>query len=336
MIRVAILGATGYSALELFKILLRHPEVEITCATSRQEGNLPIGSIHPALASRIDLRVEDLPPKEVATRADCIFGCLPHGVTAEITPDLLSAKAKVIDLSAEYRLKSAATYEQWYNQKHADPERLETAVYGLPELFRKEIVPAELVANPGCYPTSAVLALAPLLKRGIIKPDGIIIDSKSGVSGAGRSPKLTTHFPECNESVSAYNVGKHRHTPEIEQVLSTASGMDIQLIFTPHLIPMDRGMMSTAYSCPKHPITSEQVMDTLREFYADEPFVRVVDHLPATKDSVNTNFCDVTARVVRDRIVTVSCLDNLIKGAAGAAVQNMNLMFGLKETTALL
>ena len=336
MIRVAILGATGYSALELFKILLRHPEVEITCATSRQEGNLPLATVHPSLAKRLDLRLEDLPPAEVAARADCVFGCLPHGVTAAIMPELLAGKTKVIDLSADYRLKSPAVYEQWYNQKHADPERLATAVYGLPELFRESIVPAQLIANPGCYPTSAILALAPLLKRGVIKADGIIIDSKSGVSGAGRTPKLTTHFPECNESVAAYNVGQHRHTPEIEQVLSTASGMDVQLIFTPHLIPMDRGMMSTAYSCPKQPISEEKLMRTLRDFYADEPFVRVVDELPGTKDSVDTNFCDVTARVVRDRIVTISCLDNLIKGAAGAAVQNMNLMFGLKETTALL
>jgi N-acetyl-gamma-glutamyl-phosphate reductase len=249
---------------------------------------------------------------------------------------LLAGKAKVIDLSADYRLKSPAVYEQWYNQKHTDPERLATAVYGLPELFREAIVPAPLIANPGCYPTSAILALAPLLKRGVIKAEGIIVDSKSGVSGAGRTPKLNFHFPECNESVSAYSVGRHRHTPEIEQVLSTASGLDIQLIFTPHLIPMDRGILSTTYSCPKQPIREEKLLETLREFYADEPFVRVVDHLPATKDTVGSNFCSITARVVRDRVVTISCLDNLIKGAAGAAVQNMNLMFGIPETTALL
>ncbi|MEX2559285.1 MAG: N-acetyl-gamma-glutamyl-phosphate reductase, partial [Pirellulales bacterium] len=196
-------------------------------------------------------------------------------------------------------------------------------------------VDAQLVANPGCYPTSAILPLAPLLKRGLVEPEGIIIDSKSGVSGAGRTPKLTTHYPECNESVSAYNVGRHRHTPEIEQVLSTCSGTDVAVIFTPHLVPMDRGILTTAYSRPASAVSEEQVLDTLREFYADEPFVRIVDHLPGTKDTSGNNFCDITARVVRDRVITISCLDNLVKGAAGAAVQNFNLMYGYAETTAL-
>jgi N-acetyl-gamma-glutamyl-phosphate reductase len=335
MIRVAILGATGYSALELIKILLRHPEVEITAVTSRQEGNPPLAMVHPWLNGRLDLRLEDLAPEAVTARADCIFGCLPHGVTAALVPRLLAGKSRVIDLSADYRLRDPLVYAEWYNQKHADPENLATAVYGLPELFRRQIVPARLIANPGCYPTSAILALAPLLKTGLIASEGIIIDSKSGVSGAGRTPKLTTHYPECNESVSAYNVGRHRHTPEIEQVLSTAAEQSVQVIFTPHLIPMDRGILTTTYSQPKTPVSEEKVLDTLREFYAEEPFVRVVDHLPGTKDSAGSNFCDVTARVVRDRILTISCLDNLIKGAAGAAVQNMNLMFGLAETTAL-
>jgi N-acetyl-gamma-glutamyl-phosphate reductase len=209
-------------------------------------------------------------------------------------------------------------------------------VYGLPELFRSEIPRARLVANPGCYPTSAILPLAPLIQRGIVQSEGIIVDSKSGVSGAGRTPKLTTHFPECNESVSAYNVGRHRHTPEIDQVLSVSSGRDVGVIFTPHLIPMDRGILTTTYSVPKQSISEEKVLETLRDFYADEPFVRVVDHLPGTKDSGGSNFCDITARVVRGRVITISCLDNLIKGAAGAAVQNFNLMFGYPEITALL
>ncbi|HEX3657902.1 MAG TPA: N-acetyl-gamma-glutamyl-phosphate reductase, partial [Pirellulales bacterium] len=274
-------------------------------------------------------------PEAVAARADCVFGCLPHGVTAQVVPQLLAGKTRVIDLSADYRLRSPQVYEQWYNLRHPDPERLASAVYGLPELFRAEIPRARLIANPGCYPTSAILALAPLLKRKLIQPDSIIVDSKSGVSGAGRTPKLTTHYPECNESVSAYNVGRHRHTPEIEQVLSTAGGREVSVIFTPHLIPMDRGILTTTYSVPEQPVSEEQVLETLRDFYADEPFVRVVDHLPGTKDSNNSNFCDITARVVRGRVLTISCLDNLIKGAAGAAVQNFNLMFGYPETTAL-
>ena len=208
-------------------------------------------------------------------------------------------------------------------------------MYGLPELFREQIRPSRLIANPGCYPTSAILPLAPLLKAGLIDPRTIIVDSKSGVSGAGRSPKLTTHFPECNESLSAYSVGRHRHTPEIEQVLSTASGQSVEVIFTPHLVPMDRGILSTTYSQPIKDVTEEQVLDTIRKFYTNEPFVRVVNHLPGTKDCTGTNFCDITARVVRGRVLTISCLDNLIKGASGAAVQNFNLMYGFAETTAL-
>ncbi|MDZ4779176.1 MAG: N-acetyl-gamma-glutamyl-phosphate reductase [Planctomycetia bacterium] len=335
MTRVAILGATGYSALELIKILLRHPEVEITVATSRQEGNPHIASVHPSLAGRLNLRLEDLGPIAAASRADCVFCCLPHGVTTTHVPQLLQTKAKIIDLSADYRLKDPAVYANWYGEKHGDPDNLPQAVYGLPELFREQIVGAKLIANPGCYPTSAILALAPLLKAGLIEPTEIIIDSKSGVSGAGRTPKLTTLFPECNESLSAYNVGRHRHTPEIEQVLSTASGANIEVIFTPHLVPMDRGILSTSYSRPCGDVTEAQLFAALREFYANEPFVRVVDHLPATKDSSGTNYCDVTVRVVRGRVITISCLDNLIKGASGAAVQNFNLLFGYPETTAL-
>ena len=336
MVRVAILGATGYTALELMKLLLRHPEVEITTLTSRQEGNPHVASVHPALNGRLDLRLEDLGSIAVASRADCVFSCLPHGVTATLVPNLLAAGVKVVDFSADYRLNDAATFEQWYGDKHPDAERLGKVVYGLPELFREEIVRAQLVANPGCYPTSAILPLAPLVKSGLIEPTDIIVDSKSGVSGAGRVPKLIWHFPECNESVSAYNVGRHRHTPEIEQIIGRASGKTVNLIFTPHLIPMDRGILSTTYSKPIGDLSEAQLFQTLREFYADEPFVRVVDHLPGTKDTTDTNFCDITVRVVRGRVLTISCLDNLIKGASGAAVQNFNLMYGFAEATALL
>jgi N-acetyl-gamma-glutamyl-phosphate reductase len=208
-------------------------------------------------------------------------------------------------------------------------------VYGLPELFREQIRDAQLVANPGCYPTSAILPLTPFVKAGLIAPRDIIVDAKSGVSGAGRSPKLTTHFPECNESISAYNVGRHRHTPEIEQILSKVSDNKVEVIFTPHLVPMDRGILATCYSQPLTELGEEQAIDTIREFYKREPFVRVVNHLPGTKDTTGTNFCDITARVVRGRLITISCLDNLIKGASGAAVQNFNLMHGFAETTAL-
>lgn len=335
MTRIAILGATGYTAVELIKILLRHPGAEITTLTSRQEGSPPVANIHPSLTDRLDLCLENLAPTEVASRAECVFSCLPHGVTAALVPHLLEAGCRIVDFSADYRLNDPEVFALWYGQKHPDPERLGKVVYGLPELFREGIPDSSLVANPGCYPTSAILALAPLLKNKLVKPSEIIIDSKSGVSGAGRTPKLTTLYPECNESISAYNIGRHRHTPEIEQVLSTAAGASVEVIFTPHLVPMDRGILTTAYSLPAGNISEENVLEALREFYADEPFVRVVDHLPGTKDVSGTNFCDVTARVVRNRVVTISCIDNLIKGASGAAVQNFNLMYGHKETTAL-
>jgi N-acetyl-gamma-glutamyl-phosphate reductase len=335
MTRIAILGATGYTAVELIKILLRHPEAEIVAVTSRQEGNVPIAMIHPSLTGRLDLALENLEPGQITARCECVFSCLPHGVTAALVPALLSGGCRVVDFSADYRLDNPEIFANWYGQKHPDPDRLGKVVYGLPELFRDKIVGAKLVANPGCYPTTAILALAPLLKLGLVETTDIIIDSKSGVSGAGRTPKLTTHYPECNESISAYNIGRHRHIPEIERILGIAAGTAVDLIFTPHLVPMDRGILTTAYSRPKKAVTEEQVLQALREFYQDEPFVRVVDHLPGTKDSQGTNFCDITARVVRGRVLTISCIDNLIKGASGAAVQNFNLMYGYPETTAL-
>lgn len=335
MTKIAILGATGYSALELIKILLRHPQAEIALVTSRQEGSPHIGAVHPSLIGRLDLALENPEPEVVAGRAQCVFACLPHGVTTTVVPRLLDAGAKVIDLSADYRLADAAVYEEWYGEKHHDPGNLPRAVYGLPELFRDRIREADLIANPGCYPTCAILALAPLLRAGLIAAKDIIVDSKSGVSGAGRQPKLTTHYPECNESISAYNVGRHRHTPEIEQVLSHAAGQPVEIIFTPHLVPMDRGILTTTYSTPSREVTEELLFDTLRSFYAAHPFVRVVDHLPATKDTTGTNFCDVTVRLVRGKVLTISCEDNLVKGASGQAVQNFNLMHGYEETLAL-
>lgn len=336
MTRIAILGATGYTALEVIKILLRHPAAEIVALTSRQEGNPPIEAIHPALTNRLDLTLENLGPTEIASRAECVFSCLPHGVTASLVPYLLEGGCRIVDFSADYRLNDPEVFAHWYGQKHSDPDRLGKVVYGLPEFFRKQIIGSQLVANPGCYPTSVILALAPLLKAGLIEPTDIMVDSKSGVSGAGRTPKLLTHYPECNESISAYNIGRHRHTPEIEQILSTTSGQNVEIVFTPHLTPMDRGILSTTYSRPTREVTEEQLLDTLRDFYADEPFVRVVDHLPSTKDTMLSNFCDVTVRIVRNRVITISCIDNLIKGASGAAVQNFNLMYGHDETTALM
>jgi N-acetyl-gamma-glutamyl-phosphate reductase len=336
MVTVAILGATGYTALEAIKLLLRHPEAEIVAVTSRQEGRTPVSSVHPSLVGRLDLPLEDLTPEEVGRRADCVFGCLPHCASAEILPNVLAAGARVVDFSADYRLDDAATYLEWYGHVHPDAERLGHTAYGLPELFRESIRGQRLVANPGCYATSAILPLAPLIRSGLFETDDIIIDSKSGVSGAGRQPKLMTHFPECNESMSAYNVGRHRHTPEIEQVIGRHAAVLPSVIFTPQLAPMDRGILSTIYIRPKKAMAEGDVMDLLRRAYDKERFVRIVDHLPGTKDTVDTNFCDITARVVRGRVLLISCLDNLVKGAAGAAVQNFNVLFDLPETMGLL
>lgn len=336
MIRIGILGATGYTALELMKILLRHPQAKITTLTSRQEGRPHVSAVHPQLTGRLDLHLEDLTPEAVAANVDCVFSCLPHAASAQAIVKILSSSAKIIDFSADYRLRDAASYSEWYGHTHPDPNRLGKVVYGLPELFGSEIVGQQLVANPGCYTSTSILGLAPLLNQKLIEPTGIIIDAKSGVSGAGRTPKLTTLFPECNESMSAYSVGNHRHTPEIEQILSLASKQNVQVIFTPHLVPMDRGILCTMYASPTREVTEEQLLSAMRDFYQEKPFVRVVNHLPATKDVAYTNFCDVTVRVTRGKIIVLACTDNLIKGASGVAVQNFNLVHNLPETTALL
>lgn len=252
-------------------------------------------------------------------------------------PELLAGGCKVVDLGADYRLSDPGVYEEWYGLVHTDPTRLGATIYGLPELWADRIPGNELIANPGCYTSTSILGLAPLLCRGLIEPQGIIIDAKSGISGAGRTPKLTTLYTECNESIAAYSVGRHRHTPEIEQVLSQSCRQDVQVIFTPHLVPMDRGILCTMYGRLTHRKTTEdELLDAMRTFYAGKPFLRVVEHLPATKDVAHTNFCDMTVRVSRGQAIILACLDNLIKGASGVAVQNFNLMCGFPETMGLL
>ena len=335
MTRVAILGGTGYTALELLKILLRHPHVEVTALTSRTE-TAHVADVHPSLAGRLDLRLENLSPNQLAERAEVVFGCLPHVASMETVPGLLGAGLKVVDLSADYRLNDPAVYEKWYGHAHTDVSRLASTVYGLPELFADKIPGQSLIANPGCYTSTSILALAPLLCGGFIEPTGIIIDAKSGVSGAGRTPKQNILFAECNESLAAYSVGTHRHQPEIEQVLSTASGQTVDVIFTPHLTPMDRGIEATIYAVPKKSASQTELLVACRDYYRGKPFVRVVDRIPSSKDSANTNYFDMTVRIVKNRVVILACLDNLIKGASGVAVQNFNLMCGYPETMGLL
>jgi N-acetyl-gamma-glutamyl-phosphate reductase len=337
MIKVAILGGTGYTALELIKILLRHPQVEIAAVTSRQEGTPLVAESHPSLVGLIDRRMEPLDvDKLVARGVQFAFGCLPHGVSMATLPALLQRGLRVIDLSADYRLRDPNVFAQWYGESHRDLAHLAEAVYGLPELYGDELASARLVANPGCYPQTAILGLAPLVAGKYVELDNIVVDSKSGVSGAGRTPKLSLHFPECNESVAAYNVGQHRHTPEIEQALADVAGAPVQVIFTPHLVPMNRGIFSTIYATPHRSFTDDQLLELFRAYYAQAPFVRVVAHLPATKDTAHTNFVDITVRVVRGRILVLVSEDNLVRGASGVAVQNFNRMLGLDEKTALV
>jgi N-acetyl-gamma-glutamyl-phosphate reductase len=335
MIKVAILGGSGYTAVELMKILLRHPHAEITAVTSRQDEI--VSDLHPSLFGRLDLRCETFDPDRLATKGvQCAFGCLPHGASREAVPPLLNRGIRVVDLSADYRLRDPNVYAQWYGESHNDLAHLAQAVYGLPEIYGDEIANAKLVANPGCYPQTAILGLAPLVAGRHIELKSIIVDSKSGVSGGGRTPKLGFHFPECNENFSAYNVGKHRHTPEIEQALTDVAGEPVEVIFTPHLVPMDRGIFSTIYAVPRRPFTEEQLLDIYREYFAKSPFVRIRTNLPTTKDTAHTNFLDLAVRVVRGRIVILAAEDNLVRGASGVAVQNFNRMYGLDERTALL
>jgi len=337
MVKCAILGGSGYTAVELIKILLRHPQAEIVAVTSRQEGTPLVSELHPSLDRRCRLRCEQFDADALLAKGvQCAFGCLPHGASMSTISALLTRGVRVIDLSADYRLRDPNVYAQWYGESHEDLAHLTQAIYGLPEIYGEEIATAQLVANPGCYPQTAVLGLAPLVAGHHVSLNNLIVDSKSGISGGGRTPKLAFHFPECNESVAAYSVGQHRHTPEIEQTLGDIAGDEVEVIFTPHLIPMDRGIFTTIYAEPRRNLTAAELLDLYRDYYASAPFVRVGERLPATKDSMHTNFLDLTVRRVRNRIVILACLDNLVRGASGVAVQNFNRMFGYEETTALL
>jgi N-acetyl-gamma-glutamyl-phosphate reductase len=333
MIRVGIVGCTGYTAIEAIRLVLKHPQATISVATSRQAASNALGDLHPQFHGRTALQVENLDGKEIAQRCDVALCCLPHAASAPIVESILEAGTKVVDLSADYRLSSQALYEQWYQVEHPAPSRLGNTPYGLPELYAEAIRSAPLVANPGCYPTSAILPLAPLTKENLIELDSIIVDSKSGVSGAGRSPKLNTLYAEANESFAAYGVGTHRNQPEIVDIVKRFSGKELGLVFTPHLVPMDRGILSTIYVRPRQGESADSLMKCLSQFYEDKPFVRVVSSLPKTKQVAFTNFCDIAVRKSGDWLLLISVIDNLVKGASGAAVQCMNLMFGLEETT---
>jgi len=349
--KIAIIGASGYSGEELVRLLLSHPHAELVAVTSRQNAGQTLAQVFPKFASHPKsktLRFTEPNAELLAKQADMVFLALPHGVAAEFAVPLLNAGCSVIDLSADFRLRSAAVYRDFYAHDHPAPELLAKAVYGLPEIYRDEIKKSALIASPGCYPTSILLPVIPLLKAGLIKPNGIIADSLSGVSGAGRKAEADYLFCECNESVRPYGVPKHRHLSEIEEQLSLAAGTPVTIQFTPHLIPVNRGILTTLYLAPgKHFSTAaemnslaEQIAATYRAAYEKEPFVRLLEGkaLPDTKNVVGTNVCEIAWRLDprTGRLIVMSAEDNLVKGASGQAVQSLNLLCGWPETAGLV
>jgi N-acetyl-gamma-glutamyl-phosphate reductase len=350
-IKAAVIGASGYSGEELVRLLLNHPHVELTAVTSRQSAGQTVAQVFPKFAGHpLSRTLHFTEPNAgvLAKQADVVFLALPHGVAAEYAVPLLEAGCTVIDLSADFRLKSAAIYKEFYAHDHPAPELLAKSVYGLPEVYRKEIREALLIASPGCYPTSILLPLIPLLKAGLIKPQGIIADSLSGVSGAGRKAEVDYLFVECNESLRAYGLPKHRHLSEIEEQLALAAGAPVTMQFTPHLVPVNRGILTTLYTAPSQHCSSAaeaaamgaKIAACYSQSYANEPFVRVLEGkaLPDTKNIVGTNTVEIAWRLDprTGRLILLSAEDNIVKGASGQAVQSMNIRFGFPETAGLV
>ena len=338
MVKVAIFGASGYTGQELTRILLGHPDVQLVAVTSRRFAGLPVAEVFPSLYGLTSLKYQNSTPEEIAGICDIVFLALPHGVSMAIAPVFMASGKKVIDLSADYRLRDLATYEAWY-AKHSSAQILKDAVYGIPELYRLKIKNAKLVANPGCYPTSIILGLAPALKNKLLDVSTIIADSASGVSGAGRDPQTGSLFCEVDGGFKAYKVGKHRHTPEIEQELSALAGENFPITFTPHLLPVKRGILSTIYATLKKDIKFSEIYALYSSFYAAEKFVRVCSagSYPNISSVAGSNYCDIgLAHDPRTkRIIIIAAIDNLIKGAAGQAVQNMNIVCSFEEDAGL-
>ncbi len=339
-IRVSIVGARGYTGQELVRFLVRHPHVELAHVYASEDGALYFDEEFPFFTGAAHLKIEKWDLESWKKDEDLFFLALPHGIAMSVVPTLLKAEVKVVDLSADYRIQNAEVFEKWYHGAHHDAVNLKKAVYGLPELHKEAIQKAELVANPGCYPTSVILACAPLFQSKEINLESIIIDSKSGVSGAGRKASLATQFVEVSENFKAYGVTNHRHTPEIEEQLSLFFKKETVVNFTPHLLPIQRGILSTIYFDMNKKIPEEELVARVERFYKKHPFVRVRKEgkLPEIKDVARTNYCDIGLKVDprTSRLILVSVIDNLVKGASGQAVHNMNLMFGWDETTALI
>jgi N-acetyl-gamma-glutamyl-phosphate reductase len=345
------MGASGYTGEELVRLILRHPRAELTAVTSRQLAGKSLGEVYPRVGyhpTAKSLHFTDVSPEVIAEQADVVFLALPHGVAVEFAGPLLKAGARVIDLSADFRIKSAATYQEFYAHEHRAPDLLPIAVYGLPEIYRDKIRDAQLVACPGCYPTSILLPLIPLLRERLVEPGSIIVNSLSGVSGAGRKAEVDYLFVECNESARPYGVPKHRHLAEIEQELSIAANERITIQFTPHLIPVNRGILTTIYCAPARDLRGaencaafvERISASFQSAYTDEPFVRLLDDktLPDTKNVVGSNFIEIAWRLDQrtGRLIVMSAEDNIVKGASGQAIQCFNLMCGCEESTGLI
>jgi len=337
-IKVAVLGASGYAGLELVRLLVRHPGAELVAVTSREWAGQPFSQVFPALAGICDLPFTLPDPEVIADQAELVFTSVPHQTAMEVVPRLLTRDCRVVDLSADFRFRDRAVYEKWY-QAHSAPELLQEAIYGLPELHGYAVSRARLVGNPGCYPTCVILGFAPLVQARVIQLDSLIADCKSGVSGAGRQASLATHYCEVNEGFRAYKVAEHRHNPEMEQELSILATQKVSVTFTPHLIPMNRGILGTLYATLKTPLTVVEILNLFQTFYDGQPFIRLLGagSLPNTINVRGSNYCDLGVRVdaERGRVIVLSAIDNLARGAASQAVHNFNLMAGFPETLGL-
>lgn len=338
-LRAAIIGSTGYGGVELIRLLLAHPHVAITSVISSSSAGAPIADGYPHLNQILTDKLDAVDVDLIREKADVVFLATPHGVSTELSPKLVDAGMKVIDISGDFRLKSGRDYETWYKHKPADPAYIEKAVYGLAEVFADEVRGAEFISNPGCYPTATLLGLAPIAASGLMDPKSVIADAKSGVSGAGRGLSLTVHYAEINENFLAYKVNKHQHTPEIEQTLSRLAGEEVVMTFTTHLVPMTRGILSTIYVNLKERRSEDEIFDLYRKYYEGRRFVRIRDKgkYPATKEVWGSNYCDIGLSLDQrtGRLTIISVIDNVVKGAAGQAVQNLNIMMGWDETTGL-
>lgn len=339
MIDVAVIGAAGYAGIEAVRLMLGHPRMRLTMATSAADEGKPISSVYPALAGATSLRFEAPDMSVIEGRAQLAFLSVPHTAALELVPQLMLAGLTVVDLSADFRLKDPAVYEAWYDTRHTHPALLADAVYGLPELDRSRLTDAKLVASPGCYPTASILAAAPALHAGLVSGDHVVIDAKSGVSGAGRSATAGTHYCAVNDSLLPYKVAGHRHTPEIEQGLTHAAGREMLVTFTPHLVPMTRGLLATVYLPLVGPLSTREAVGLYKKHYAAEPFIHVHEAgiMPSTREVAGTNRAHIGVAVdERTRMLVAVCaIDNLVKGAAGQAVQCANLALGLAETDGL-